>query len=93
MTVVVLKRRRCREEAGVRTRIRLAMQFLAVISGPRVRQDVFVKRWALCHAPCKYLRQVGDKSYCGACGCGKWRLAELATKLWFANLACPVGQF
>jgi hypothetical protein len=35
----------------------------------------------------------GDKKYCGACGCPKWRLSELKTKLRFARLNCPLKKW
>jgi hypothetical protein len=37
------------------------------------------------------LKVEGERLYCGACGCGNWRLAELHTKLRFHNLECPKG--
>jgi hypothetical protein len=64
--------------------------FLAAVTGPKVSDAVFAERLAICRSnQCGYLRTDGEHLYCGACGCPKWRLAELHTKLRFANLECP----
>lgn len=62
------------------------------ISGPTVCLEVLQAREAHCQE-CPQRREVGDKSYCGACGCPSWSLAELSTKLGYARLACPLGRF
>jgi len=39
---------------------------------------------------CPYLVKKANKGYfCGGCGCGKWKLAELGNKLRFEELECP----
>lgn len=54
--------------------------------------DVVATRRASCFAPCDRLVRVGDRSYCGACGCGRTALAELGTKLRFATATCPLKR-
>ncbi len=67
-------------------------RFLTAVTGPHVSDEAFEQRLAACSAnTCGKLRVDGEKRYCGACGCGKWRLAELSTKLRFARLECPQG--
>jgi hypothetical protein len=67
--------------------------FLAAVTGPKVSEEVFRQRLIICASnACGHLRKQDDRLYCGACGCGQWRLAELHTKLWFANLECPLEK-
>ena len=64
--------------------------FLSAVTGPRVSADVFQRRLRACTSnACGHLRTHEDKVYCGACGCPRWKLAELHTKLWFGQLECP----
>lgn len=63
--------------------------FIAAVTGPKVDDAAFERRLAICKA-CPKLKTKGDKLFCGACGCAKWRLAELHTKLKFADLECPL---
>ncbi len=72
---------------------RKAMQFLKVTSGPTVVHSVFEARLSRCRHGCPHLKTVAGRFYCGACGCDKWRLAELRTKLWWARVECPAGRF
>ncbi|MCK4658084.1 MAG: hypothetical protein KAV82_01055 [Phycisphaerae bacterium] len=64
-------------------------QFVRTVSGPKVTRRVFDARMAKC-ACCPQHRMTAGKHYCGACGCPNWRLAELAHKLWWARLECPL---
>lgn len=41
---------------------------------------------------CPKLVRKSDKRYCGACGCGEWKLSELDTKLSFKVLPCPLNR-
>ena len=66
-----------------------AVQFVQVVSGPKVNDAEFDRRMALC-AACPKRKQHEGNLYCGACGCGQWPLAELHTKLRFARLQCPL---
>jgi hypothetical protein len=77
------------ERKGFASRV---FSFLTAVTGPHVADEVFARRLAACTAnTCGKLKTDGEKRYCGACGCGKWRLAELSTKLRFARLECPQG--
>ena len=62
-------------------------EFISVVSGPKVSSEVFESRLAICKG-CKYMREEDGKMYCGRCGCGKWRMAELTNKLKWARLEC-----
>lgn len=41
---------------------------------------------------CEKLIRHNGKRYCGACGCPKWTMAELDTKLKLRKLVCPLGR-
>ena len=62
---------------------------ISAVTGPRATEETYQKRLAICEA-CPKLKRKNDKLFCGACGCGKWKLAELHTKLKFADLECPL---
>lgn len=76
----------------------------SVISGVVLPLDPeqYKRRHASCHgiwpdgtkvgAPCHLRRQVGDRYFCGACGCGSKPLAELDHKLKYPYLECPLGR-
>lgn len=67
-----------------------AIAFISAITGPDVSDAVYEQRLDICREnTCGHLQQDKDKLYCGACGCPRWRLAELHTKLRHANLECP----
>jgi hypothetical protein len=69
-----------------------AGKFFKALTGGKTTEEEFKQRHATClRNRCGFLKQEGDKVYCGACGCPKWKLAELSTKLWFKELECPVG--
>lgn len=72
--------------------MRKVSSLMRAVSGPRASEDVYQARLALCRA-CEYLKADGSKEYCGACGCGKWKLAQLSVKLKFAQLECPAGKW
>jgi hypothetical protein len=73
-----------------KTRREKAMAFVEAIISPWVSQEQHDMRVTVCAGnDCGHLRREQEKIYCGACGCGKWRLAELRTKCWFAALECP----
>ena len=74
------------ERRGLGSRI---WEFMTVVSGPRVTEEVFEQRLAIC-SECDRLHRDRDKLYCRACGCGAWRMAELHSKLWWARLECPL---
>jgi hypothetical protein len=64
-----------------------AKSFLRAVTGPRVPAEVAEARLKQCLSnECGYLR---DGNYCGACGCPRWKLAALSSKVTMANLACP----
>ena len=69
------------------------LTFLRAVTGPAASDETYQNRLATCTG-CEHLKTVvrGDEQrlFCGACGCGKWRLAELHTKLKFADLECPL---
>jgi hypothetical protein len=69
-----------------------AMSFVRAVTGSKTTEAVFAERMRIC-SQCPHLRQSDGKLYCGACGCGQWRLAELSKKLRFANLECPKGKW
>lgn len=67
-----------------------AMSLTRAIAGPLVTEDDFKVRLEKCGS-CKYGKTQDDKLYCKACGCGKWMLAEMGNKAWFATAECPAG--
>lgn len=71
--------------AGWLSRVR---SFLGAVTGPKAPESVSAERLEVCRG-CAYKRDDKGKEYCTACGCGKWPLAELSTKLTYANLECP----
>ena len=80
-------RRRKKKKRSLPAKI---VAFFTAVTGPRVDQATFDRRLALCRSgKCGHLMRHKGGEYCGACGCGKWRLAELSKKLWFARLECP----
>lgn len=67
-----------------------AISFVRAVTGPRVPSDVADARLKQCISnECGYLREHDGKHYCGACGCPRWKLAELRNKVTYAKLACP----
>ena len=48
-------------------------------------------RNAIC-AECPQLAIVGDKRYCKACGCPKWKWSELSVKNTREGHNCPLGK-
>lgn len=68
--------------------------FLEAVTGPARDDAEYERVRAIClTGKCGKLKTEGDKHYCGACGCGKWKLAELDTKLRFAAVTCPLELF
>jgi hypothetical protein len=64
--------------------------FMAAVTGPKTDDETYEKRLAICSSnECGHLKTKGEKLFCGACGCPKWTLAELTTKLRFSQLECP----
>ena len=68
------------------------LRYLATISGPKVVDDVVSARMEKCLA-CKYLKETDDGRWCGTCGCGYRKAAELKVKLQWARVECPAGHF
>jgi hypothetical protein len=67
-----------------------ALSFVRAVTGPRVPDEVAEARLKQCLSnECGYLRTDGDQHYCSACGCPRWKLAELTNKVRYAKLACP----
>jgi len=64
---------------------------VAVTSG-KTTDETFEARMDICKG-CKCLRTLGDNLYCGCCGCGKNRLAELHTKLKMKKARCPLNKW
>lgn len=71
-----------------------AKEFITTVSGGRYPEDheEVLRRKESCDA-CPALVVENDKKYCGGCGCGKWKLAELDTKLRFIELRCPQNRW
>lgn len=65
--------------------------FLDAVTGPQASKETFQQRLSICESnTCGRLKKLENgQAFCGACGCPKWKLAELHTKLRFAHLACP----
>lgn len=64
--------------------------FAAAVTGPSASDAESARRLAICESNvCGHLVTRRGELYCGACGCPKWKLAELKTKTRFANLECP----
>lgn len=68
------------------------LSFLSAVTGPRCDDDEYRRRISACIA-CDAVKHEDARQYCGACGCGSWRLAELETKLRFQNLECPLEKW
>jgi hypothetical protein len=66
--------------------------FLKAVSGPRVNRETYVMRLATC-AECPKLVARNGKLYCGACGCPKWKPAELTFKAKLENADCPLSKW
>lgn len=75
-----------------RTQTFLSAKFV----GPRVTEDVFQLRMAGCGVnqpkakQCPKVRLKGAQMWCGACGCGFRKDAELRTKLRMSRVECPL---
>jgi hypothetical protein len=81
----------------------------AIMSGREVDAETYAQRHASCHGtlpdgtvvgkPCAYRKESKRNGYyCGVCGCGDSRLANLSphprsgkSKLQFVKLTCPIG--
>ena len=74
------------------TRFSKIQQFINTVSGPKVNKKTFKMRLKICNQ-CPDRKDVDGKSYCNACGCGQWKMAELSSKLWWARLECPKDKF
>lgn len=70
----------------------MAAQFASVITSPPTDDTTFAARQAACDA-CPHRQDRHDDSYCGCCGCPKWRLATLAVKNRLSRWECPEGRF
>lgn len=67
-----------------------AIAFIEAVTGQGAGEDTYQARLAICRSnECGHLIESDGGYYCGACGCGKWRLAELLRKLRFGDLECP----
>ena len=73
------------------TMVKKVVDFTKIVLSGRCSDLEYTKRKQAC-ASCSKLKIVEQKWYCGACGCPKWKLAELGTKLRFKNLPCPLGK-
>jgi hypothetical protein len=69
-----------------------AIAFLKALFGPRVRRAERQRRLAAC-ATCSARWTQQGKDYCGACGCPRWRFAELKTKAGMARATCPLAKW
>lgn len=69
-----------------------ALAFIETVTGPLTDDATFAKRHQLCSV-CPKVRRSEGNLYCGGCGCSRWKLAELTTKLRFQNLRCPLGNW
>lgn len=77
------------EQPGI---IERAASFVSAVTSPNVDDAEFNRRIAACRA-CKFHKEEAGKEYCTECGCPKWRLSELSTKLRFSRLKCPKGKW
>lgn len=70
--------------------------FYYTVKNGVVSDEEYRRRLEICK-PCPEMKKEGDKLYCDACGCPKWKLSSLndpiAPKLKWANLVCPKGRF
>jgi len=71
---------------------RQAVEMGYTVTGPKVDDAEFQRRWDICMA-CEKRREHEGKFYCGACGCPKWGPAELTRKLRWQRLRCPLKKF
>jgi hypothetical protein len=63
----------------------------AELSGS-VPNDLYAARLTVCQE-CPRLIRRGAHMYCGACGCGTWRFAELHYKLRLRLSFCPLNKW
>jgi hypothetical protein len=82
-------RKRAKVRHGAISKVK---SFVKAVTGPKASEEVFAARMSICRE-CEHLKTANEKLYCGACGCGRWRIAELSKKLRFANLECPKGKW
>lgn len=72
-----------------KTRREKVIAFIAAVTGPMADDEQYQARLAICMSNiCGHLKYVKTKNYCGACGCRKWWLAELTTRLRFLDQEC-----
>lgn len=70
-------------------------EFLSAKLGPRVIESVYQERLKSCgyglekEKQCEHLKDKEGKFYCGACGCGFRKEAELSVKLRMSRVECP----
>lgn len=69
------------------------------ITSGRATDQTIARRKLSCFGdpePCKMLKVEGGRKFCGACGCGKWLLADLdggpSPKLQNHYLNCPLRR-
>lgn len=68
-------------------------QFLSAKLGPKVIDSVYEQRLKSCGynelIKCEYIKEKDGQFFCGACGCGFRKEAELSSKLRMARVECP----
>lgn len=92
-----------RRATGVVRKIQDVAEFAKSMASGEATEEIIEKRKASCFGdqktqapPCVALKVEGGRKFCGACGCGKWMLAELdgstMPKLRHAFLNCPLKR-
>lgn len=75
--------------------VQRAASFVGAVASGLVADEVVKMRLESCMS-CTALVRGEDGSYCGACGCGRWKLAQLdgvvLPKLRWAKLDCPLKR-
>ena len=71
------------------------LQFLKVVTGPKVSGVIWRKRVRVC-ANCSEHEEVQYKydvrMYCGMCGCPRWRFSELKKANQYELFTCNLGR-
>ena len=63
--------------------------FAAAVLGPRVNQETYDERMAICNVCPQATHDSKTAVYCLACSCPRWHFALLRVKNRYANWRCP----
>lgn len=69
-----------------------AISAAVALTSKEVTSEVYAKRMETCNG-CEKLDRIGDKIFCGACGCGRTQFSELKHKNKFSKTQCRLRKF